>query len=241
MVVVFVALRLLSRWRGLNGSGYSWDDWVVLFSFLLVIPLDVSLNQQAQYGLATDLYTNTVSDIQNILRWIYIGEILYITIVMATKIAVILLYLRIWTAESITKAFRLSCWIGIGVIALTALAFDFAFIFQCSPVSHFWNYVTGGSGSCIEVFPMLYAFGALDIIYDVIVFLLPIYSLLKLNIATHKKLGVCTVFFIGLVVTIAAIIRLNLAKGSALLRSIRRCKSLAVACKALLVRRPSRC
>ncbi|EMF11055.1 uncharacterized protein SEPMUDRAFT_48267, partial [Sphaerulina musiva SO2202] len=209
VAVVFVALRLLSRWRGLNGSGYSWDDWVVLLALVLVILLDASISRATSSGLATDLYTNSVGDIENVLKWIYVGEIFYITTVMATKVAVILLYLRIWTAESITKAFRLACWIGIGVVVLTALAFDFAFIFQCSPVSHYWNYIGGQTGSCIDSYSLLYAFGALNILYDFIVFLLPIYSLLQLNIATQKKLGVYALFFVGLVVTIAAIVRVS--------------------------------
>ncbi|CAK1360096.1 unnamed protein product [Cercospora beticola] len=209
VAIIFVALRLLSRWRGLNGSGISWDDWVVLASLALVVVLDVSLNQETKLGLATDLYTNTVGSIEEILRWLYIGEILYITVVMTTKIAAVLLYLRIWTADSITKAFRLSCWISIGIFAMTALAFDFAIIFQCSPISYVWNRVTGRTGSCIEVAPLLYIFGALNIIYDVVVYLLPIFSVLRLSIALHKKVGVATLFAIGFVVTIAAIIRLQ--------------------------------
>ncbi|KAM3421829.1 hypothetical protein BST61_g2206 [Cercospora zeina] len=209
VAVIFVALRLLSRWRGLNGSGISWDDWVVLGSLALVTVLDVSLNQGTKFGLATDLYTNTVGSIETVLRWLYIGEIFYISVVMTTKIAAVLLYLRIWTADSITKAFRLSCWISIGVFAMTALAFDFAIIFQCSPVSAVWNHFTRGTGSCIEVAPLLYTFGALNILYDVVVFLLPIFSVLRLNIAMHKKIGVATLFGIGFVVTVAAVIRLQ--------------------------------
>lgn len=209
VVVVSVTLRLLSRWSGLNGTGYSWDDWVVAFCFVLAIPLDVGLDQGARLGLAQDMWRVTVNNIEYVLKWFYITEILYITIVMAAKIAIVLLYLRIWTAESLTKAFRVACWAMIAVLIATAIAFDLAVIFQCSPISYAWTHVTRGTGSCIAVEPLMLAFGALNVIYSVVVFLLPVYSILRLSISVHKKIGVSSIFAIGLVVTIATIVRLQ--------------------------------
>ncbi|EME76878.1 uncharacterized protein MYCFIDRAFT_14484, partial [Pseudocercospora fijiensis CIRAD86] len=193
---------------GVNGNGYDWDDYVIILAFVLLIPLDVSLHQEARLGLGRDMWFNSASSISRILHWFYATEILYICVVMLAKLAIVLLYLRIWTADSITKPFRLACWITIGLCIATMLAFVLATIFQCEPISYAWNYISGGNGNCIQLAPMLYAFAALDIVYNIIVFLLPVPGLRKLQIGWSKKLALSTVFGMGALVTIFSIVRI---------------------------------
>ncbi|KXS97215.1 hypothetical protein AC578_846 [Pseudocercospora eumusae] len=209
LTVIFVTLRLVSRWPGVNGSGYDWDDYVIILAFVLLIPLDVSLDQEARLGLGQDMWFNSTSSISRILHWFYASEILYICVVMLAKVAIVLLYLRIWTADSVTKPFRLACWITIGLCIATMLAFVFGTIFQCEPISYAWNYISGDDGNCIQVAPMLFAFAALDIVYNIIVFLLPVPSLRKLQIGWSKKLALSTVFGVGALVTIFSIVRIG--------------------------------
>jgi hypothetical protein len=108
-------------------------------------------------------------------QWYFFAELLYVAIVILTKIAVVLLYLRIWTMESIKPGFRAVCWVTIAVLVSTVLAFEFALIFRCSPINFAWNRVrTGESGRCIDNDPLMYTFGALNILLDILVFVLPV-------------------------------------------------------------------
>ncbi|KAK4497496.1 hypothetical protein PRZ48_011947 [Zasmidium cellare] len=101
-------------------------------------------------GSGLDEWRLTPKQISRYMLWTYISEILYNTIIMTTKIAVVLLYL-----------------------------------------------------------PLTYSYGAVSVSYDVLIFFLPIHSLLKLNITWQRKVGVCAVFLVGFVVTIIAIVRLQ--------------------------------
>lgn len=93
---------------------------------------------------------------------------------MISKIAVVLLYLRIWTTDSSKQALRTKCWVMVAVLATTVVAFDFALIFQCWPVAFAWTVIAGGSGTCVAREPLLYTFAALNIFYDFVVFFLPV-------------------------------------------------------------------
>ncbi|KAK4502730.1 hypothetical protein PRZ48_006156 [Zasmidium cellare] len=206
----FTLCRFLSRSPLFSGTGYGWDDWTLLFCYILLVPTDVSAETEVQNGLGLDVFMVPTANIVEILRWFYVGEILYNIIVMVTKISILLLYLRIWTADSTTYRFRTSCWILIALLTATTLTGIFTIIFQCSPVSYAWLQATGkAQGHCIQLTPFTYVYAALDITFDFIIFLLPIHNLLSLTIPLWKKLGVILVFLCGFFVTACSIIRLQ--------------------------------
>lgn len=63
--------------------------------------------------------------------------------------------------------------------------------------------------SLLNMEPFTYAYGALNIATDVLVFVLPIHGLLNLKISWQKTLGLCNLFLVGILVTICSIIRLQ--------------------------------
>lgn len=140
----------------------------------------------------------------------YLGELFYNVIIMLTKVSLVFLYLRIWSKDSASKAFRVSCWAIIGLLNAIWIAGAFVIIFQCTPIPYTWLKVTGTTtGHCLNIEPFTYAYGALNISTDVLVFVLPIHGLLKLKISWQRKLGLCSVFLVGFLVTICSIVRLQ--------------------------------
>ncbi|KAK4502961.1 hypothetical protein PRZ48_006388 [Zasmidium cellare] len=105
----------------------------------------------------------------------------------------------------------MACWIVIGLLAALFVSFEFATIFQCIPVSYNWTSVVDrtATGSCTDRLAQVYTAAAFNIFFDVLVLLLPVPSLLKLNISWMKKLGVGIVFMVGILVTICSIVRLS--------------------------------
>lgn len=129
---------------------------------------------------------------------------------MLTKTSLVLTYLRIWKADSVSSAFRIACWTLVAMLNATWIAGAFAIIFQCAPVDYTWLAISGTvEGHCIALEPFTYAYAALNIAFDVIVFFLPIHSLLKLKVPWPRKFGLCAVFLVGFLVTICSIIRLQ--------------------------------
>lgn len=139
----------------------------------------------------------------------YAGEPLYVAVVFGTKVSLVLLYLRIWSKDS--RNLNMACWIVIGLLTALFISFEFATIFQCIPISYNWRSLIDrtAKGSCTDRQAQIYSQAAFNIFFDVLVLLLPVPSLLKLNISWMKKLGVGIVFAVGIVVTICSIVRLT--------------------------------
>jgi hypothetical protein len=73
-----------------------------------------------------------------------------------TKIAIILLYLRIFPKE-IAPQFHRLCWTIIVILVVYALAFNLEFIVGCKPISFFWTQWDGEhEGHCTSTKLVVY-------------------------------------------------------------------------------------
>lgn len=134
---------------------------------------------------------------------------------MLTKVSILQLYLRIWSKDAVSIWFRRTCWFLVAVHLVTILAFVFSEIFICSSVPYSWHFWDGlHQGSCANRAAQLYALGAINICYDVVVFILPLHNFLKLNISWRRKTGVLTIFMVGMLVTICSIVSANFLSSS---------------------------
>jgi hypothetical protein len=140
-------------------------------------------------------------------QYFLVFTIFYTILIMLTKISVLQLYLRIWTESAVSIWFRRTCWLLIAVHLVTILAFVFSEIFICAPVAYSWHSWDGlHVGRCANRAAQLYSLGAINICYDVIVFVLPLHNFLKLNISWRRKTGVLTIFMVGMLVTVCSIV-----------------------------------
>lgn len=64
-------------------------------------------------------------------------------------------------------------------------------------------------GHCINQRGLVFASAAINIFFDLIVFLMPLPLVIPLRVSKYRKFGACVVFLIGLFVTICSIIRLQ--------------------------------
>jgi hypothetical protein len=65
------------------------------------------------------------------------------------------------------------------------------------------------SGTCINTTAQIFSGAAINIFFDLVVFFLPIPFIVRLNISTYKKIGICLTFLCGIFVTVCSIIRLQ--------------------------------
>lgn len=119
----------------------------------------------------------------------------------------LLLYIRTWWTAPNTRMFRYICCSIIGMILVTFVAVEIATIFQCTPISRIWT--TSEGAQCLNRRSLVFAFGSLNICFDIIILSLPIPLLLTLDIQMYKKIGIIGIFLTGIVVTACTIGRLN--------------------------------
>lgn len=143
------------------------------------------------------------------LQLFYVQEPLYFTQLALTKISVLFLYLRIFPS----RRFRLITYAFMAFIAVSTAGLVFLAIFECLPVGYFWEaweteYLVH-SKKCFNL--TLGAFGSagLSILEDIIMITLPIPPLLKTRISIKEKVGISTLFILGLLITVASCVRLR--------------------------------
>lgn len=137
----------------------------------------------------------------------FVEESLYIAITTLTKIAFLCFCLRIFP----NIWFRYSV-IGIMIwVASSGIVFLLLQIFQCKPVEYIWE---GWKGTiedyqCLDINMLAFANAGFGIAQDVVILALPIPLLTTLRVSWHSKLGIISMFSLGVFVLITSCIRLR--------------------------------
>ena len=96
------------------------------------------------------------------------------------------------------KKVRIVIW---GIVIATVVAtgyFFFQFLFQCAPISHFWNRppISNGKGKCLDtkiIMNSAYAYSAITCAVDFCLCIVPIFMVSKLQLHRRTKLSVMAV------------------------------------------------
>jgi hypothetical protein len=81
---------------------------------------------------------------------------------------------------------------------LFGLAFVLAAIFQCQPISFFWNgWDREHTGQCVDINALAWANAAISISLDLWMLAIPLSQLYHLQMSLNKKLGVAAMFCVG--------------------------------------------
>jgi hypothetical protein len=111
-----------------------------------------------------------------------------------SKLTVLFLFKRIFTV----KPFRIAAWIMIILTAGWTVAFFFAIIFQCTPVSAFWEQFDFQHAKyCLPTVPFYEATTYTDIFFDVLILAMPIPMVWRLHLPLNQKIAVMFTFLLG--------------------------------------------
>lgn len=122
----------------------------------------------------------------------YWDEILYLIVVPATKISIILFYLRIFPS----KKMRLWSYALIAVNIAYFIAFETVTVFQCTPIEGAWMH-WDRSWNCRDVNLQAWVAAVVCIVLDVATIALPMPNLWKLNMSITKKIHIMLMFSVG--------------------------------------------
>lgn len=121
----------------------------------------------------------------------YISVVLYHLSLLAVKIGILLQYLRIFPLENVEKV----CRIVLVIVTCWGLSQLFIVIFNCQPVSGFWD--KSIDHTCIPPNPQWYINAAGNIATDFAIFILPLPVLSSLRLPRAEKILVLGIFSLG--------------------------------------------
>ncbi|KAI0596740.1 CFEM domain-containing protein [Biscogniauxia sp. FL1348] len=206
IALIVVGLRVYGR---IKSRQFGWDD--VLTCVAMVF--SIAETGCSYMGMRTAYFGVHIYNIPPTadrslgMKWNYLIQILYNPILALVKSSILLFLLRIGGQQRKIRylihslnAFNIGLMIAIFITV----------IFQCSPISYFWERVRDPTleGSCIDTGAFYIATAGLTIFTDILVLILPFRIFMGLKMSVKLKIAIMAVFLLGAIVTIVSILRL---------------------------------
>ena len=119
LAVIAVCLRFWARYR--SAGNYGWDDWLVLVSMFIVF-INFALNAvMIEHGLGLQATEVPLPSLIMIGKAIYGDEVVYVVVLAIIKVAILIMYCRVFPLRS----FRIAAWILGTITAVWSLMFVF--------------------------------------------------------------------------------------------------------------------
>ncbi|KAG9191255.1 hypothetical protein G6011_09343 [Alternaria panax] len=195
-------LRFYCRHFVLRTRG--WDENFAILILFFSIGQQVVLHMFLYWGCG--LHMETLSDVQQleIVKWLFIEEVVYYSVHWVIKSAFLLFYLRL----SPSKTFRTAVYVG-GALNLAILIINVMLAcFQCIPFDEILHPGTHPDAICISKLVLLKGPSVLNILEDFYILILPISTVWKLQMSIRRKVAVLGVMAFGSSSVIIACFRL---------------------------------
>lgn len=188
--VVFVAIRVYTRCFVNRSVGL--DDYAAFVTLPLCIAYGTLIAISTRHGMGLHEAAFTPEIFQEWFLWIGIASEFYVLSLMGYKFAILLLYLRIY---GVNRHFRWACYITMFVIFGYLFSNLLTEFLGCNPPQKSW--MTKLPGHCIDGIKSDYAYGSLNWISDLVLFILPIPMIWKTQLKTKEKVGIMIIFMFG--------------------------------------------
>lgn len=168
--------------------------------------MNVPVIVAARLGFGRDIWGITPRNITESLKWLYVAYFMYMFAECLCQLSILAFYLRIMVERKLRKV----VWVFIGLVTGFGISNVFAMVFQCTPISFFWDGWRGEMAGFCGVDVRLFGFvrGAIEIFLDLVILTLPLPMLAKLNMSHKKKLQIMSMFCVGFVITVVSCLRL---------------------------------
>jgi hypothetical protein len=127
-----LVIRFLARWL-IKGTSIGWDDAMIAVAWAGIVPSTVFVDIMIHHGMGRDIWTVDPSGITLMLKLFYYEQYIYQTIIVSTKISIVLLYLRLFPA-SVSQRLQYVCWGVIAALVAYFLGFVIYFAVECRPI-----------------------------------------------------------------------------------------------------------
>jgi hypothetical protein len=171
------------------------DDYSVFAALVAGVPSIILIDRGiVPNGLGRDVWTVSFDNVTNFVKYLYALEVLYFLQITLTKLTLLFFFLRIFPKRLVRRLL----WATIVFNILWGTAFVIVAIFQCQPISYYWNKWDGtGSGKCVDVNGLAWTNAIISIVLDIWMLALPLYEVFHLQLTWRKKLSVAVMFCVG--------------------------------------------
>lgn len=200
-------VRLAISFRGSNERIW-FEAYTCALSWLGLVATCILNAREIQEGLGRHQWNVPESNMKHLLKLYYINRIFYSPTILAAKLTILLQLMRIFAPIKRGLVY----WLIQALIWLNAgfyLANVLSVIFQCTPVRKAWN--PSMPGVCVDTNLNLVVTGAINVLSDALILLLPLWTIWHLKMPTQRKLGVSVVFAAGIFANFAGIMRFSLS------------------------------
>lgn len=128
-------------------------------------------------------------------KLLYVNRTFYSPTILAAKLTILLQIMRIFVPTKRGLVFRLIqilIWLNVSFYTANVLSV----IFQCVPGPTAWN--ASITGACVDTNINLIVTGTINVLSDVLILLLPLWTIWHLKLPVQKKLSVSAVFAAGI-------------------------------------------
>ena len=154
------------------------------------IAYSVGLVARVPYGMGKHFWDVTPQEFfPNYLKWFLVVASLYVQVLWAFKMAILMLYLRLFSAN---RRFKTATLAVIAFVTLYSWVSVFTLIFACRPINKFWDPTV--DGTCVNLYVTAVFFAALNVLSDIIIFILPLPLVWALHMNKRVRVGLAFVF-----------------------------------------------
>ncbi|KAK9799924.1 putative Extracellular membrane protein CFEM domain-containing protein [Seiridium cardinale] len=205
LAIPVVVARCAARWK-LTKRLWS-DDYMSIIATVFLMTLAAVQIVCAQVGFGVHIWNFDWTNGTKLKLLSYTGQLAYIWVQITSKVAILLLYRRVFNVAG-SLWFRWTVTALIVYEVLHGVIYTFVVLFQCSPVSAFWD-ATVTDAKCLDTGAIIFSGAIMAIAEDLALILLPIPELRKLQVSGRKRWGVAIMFAFASFGTIASIVRLR--------------------------------
>ncbi|KAG0157233.1 Extracellular membrane protein, CFEM domain [Penicillium digitatum] len=203
LATFFFVMRMIAKSSGLAG-GWGLDDYTIIASYIIGAAIYVLDIYMIRNGFGRNIWDVPFPSITKFYQYFQAMAVMYKFQISLAKISVCLFLLRIFQA----RTFR---YLAYGLIAANAaIGITWASVdaFRCWPTRLTWiGWMHEEPGHCINFIDAVLVNCLVNIFVDCILIIMPVYEVIKLQLPLRKKLAVASMFIVGSVLTVIAIIR----------------------------------
>lgn len=150
--------------------------------------------QYAGFGRHMD--TLTLEEQKLFFKLLYVGDYVYDTALVLTKLSGLLFLSRIFPRHANSNLFNGVLYATYGLNAAWLIGAYFGTIFLCDPVEKGWNPFLQ-EGSCGLTTTLFLGSAIPSVVIDLIIMILPLPKIWGLRTTPGKKVGLITIFILG--------------------------------------------
>ncbi|KAL1797317.1 hypothetical protein ACET3X_003923 [Alternaria dauci] len=205
LAVLMVILRLTDRFLSTQ-TKLGLDDLLIGLSGLASLFQNVPVIVAGRLGFGRDMWGMSPVAITDSLKWLYVTYFMYQIAEFFCQLSILAFYLRIAASPKL----RMTTYVLMGVVACFGIGNTGAMMFQCWPISFFWEGWKGETDGRCTVDVRLFGFirGAIEIVLDLAILSLPLPMLARLQMSLKKKLQIMSIFCVGFIIFIVSCLRL---------------------------------